>query len=149
MQFQVPQNIAMEDRIMGPLTAIQFGIVILGGGITFIIYTSTTIPAPLNLFGALFMGMLTVVLALGKYNDQPMYRFIRFILAFIASPKVRIWRKLGVEGNLVKEAPAVEKKQHSASKRITRQDIANLSSIIDSRGQIGTLPRVPAQQKPK
>lgn len=140
MQFQVPQNITMEDKIIGPLTAIQFGIVIVGGGIAFIVFTSTALPSPFNTIGGLFFALLTVVMAIGKFNDQPMYRFFRFIIAFILAPKTRVWRKVGAESRLVKETQVEDSKRRTSSKRVTRQDLANLSKIIDSRGQAGSLP---------
>ncbi len=146
MQFQVPQNITMEDKIIGPFTAIQFGIMIVGGGLAFVVFSSTSIPSPFNLAGGLFFGLITIVLAIGKFNDQPMYRFFRFILAFIASPKVRIWRKVGAEGTLVRETVVEQTKEHTSNKRVSRQDLANLSKIIDSRGLAGTLP--PARLQP-
>jgi len=143
MQFQVPQNIAMEDRIVGSLTPIQFGIVVLGGGFAFFVFTSTSIPSPFSQAGGLLLAFITLVMALGKYNDQPMYRFIRYIISFIVTPKVRIWHKSGSEAPIIRPNPNVtHKEQMHTVKNISREDIARLATVLDSRGTEGHSPKL-------
>ena len=159
MQFQVPQNITMEDRIIGPLTAIQFGIVVLGGGASFFVFQSRGIPSPLNAVIGLFLALLTVIMAIGKFNDQPLYRFTRFIVAFIFSPKVRVWHKGGGEEKvLVLPNPHNQNKQATrVVKNFSKHDIARLATVLDSRGTVGVAPKVttttesipPAQTPPR
>jgi len=151
MQFQVPQNIAMEDRIVGSLTPIQFGIVVLGGGFAFFVFTSTSLPSPINQAGGLLLAFFTLIMALGKYNDQPMYRFIRYIISFIFTPKIRIWHKSGFEAPLIRPNPnIVHKEQTHTVKNISREDIARLAVVLDSRGADGRKPKItiPAPTKP-
>jgi hypothetical protein len=148
MQFQVPQNIAMEDKIVGPLTAIQFGIVIVGGGFSFWLYSATWIPAPLNVIIGVFGALITAILALGKFNDQPMYRFIKYIFAFLGSPKTRIWRKSGPEQKLISTVKQEEQQvKQYGQKSVTRKDLARLAEVLDSRGQSGAVPN--ALQRPQ
>lgn len=148
MQFRVPQNIAMEDRIAGPLTAIQFGILVVGGLLSFLVFTSTSIPAPINkLIGGLF-GLLTVTLAVGKFNDQPMYRFFRFVIAFIISPKTRVWKKAGAEHQLIKQSVHRDTGPvHGQARKVSRDQIASLAAVLDSRGQYGMVPQQETQEK--
>jgi len=144
MQFQVPQNITMEDRIIGSLTPIQFAIVVLGGLASFIIFTNQSLPSPLNLILGGGLGIVTIIMALGKFNDQPMYRFFRHIVAFVMAPKVRVWHKKGgAEVRLVRPNPAAKQTQavHTV-KKVSRQDIAKLAVLLDSRGTIGAPPKV-------
>jgi hypothetical protein len=141
MQFPVPQNIAMEDRIIGPLTPIQFTITVVGGFISFFVFQSTFLPSFISHGLGILAAVLTVVLAVGKFNDQPMYRFIRAIVSFVTSPKIRIWHKAGMEPILVKPRPVEHKKEEkSLNKRVSKQDIAQLAAVLDSRGQSGVLP---------
>lgn len=138
MQFRVPQNIAMEDRIIGNLNPIQFTILSVGGGVSLLIFQSAVIPKPFStMLGALF-GIMTVLLSLGKFNDQPMYRFIRYIIQFIMTPKIRIWRKKGMQPVLIKPAPPEKKKEErKMHKNVSKADITNLALILDSRGKEG------------
>lgn len=148
MQFQVPQNIAMEDRIVGPLTAIQFAILVVGGFIAYFLFTLSGVPVFFSKIPGFGVGVLTVVLAIGKFNDQPMYRFFKYVLAFLVTPKTRIWHKTGAEIALIK--PTQQKEENSlhehASKHYTRADLAKLAQVVDSRGQSG---QVPVQIQPK
>lgn len=149
MQFRVPQNIAMEDRIAGPLTAIQFSILVVGGMVSFLVFTSLTIPNPLNkAFGAL-LGLITFTLAVGKFNDQPMYRFFRFIIAFVTRPRTRVWHKGGAEVQLIK--PNQHKQDDGprvSARQLSKAELASLANVLDSRGQQGMLPK-PAPKEVK
>jgi len=161
MQFQVPQNITMEDRIVGSLTPIQFTILVLGGMASFLIFTSEGIPQPVNQILGGSLGLFTVVMALGKFNDQPLYRFLKYIVGYIFTPKVRLWHKKGGgEVRLVKPNPSGMRQQsvHTV-KKVSHQDIARLATILDSRGSVGAPPKVevstevmpatPAQNQPE
>lgn len=140
MQFQVPQNVMMEDRILGPLTAIQFGIMVIGLMSAFLIFTSTGIPAPANQVVGIFIAILTVVMAVGKFNDQPMHRFIKYIILFIITPKVRVWHKEGIDPKLVKPNSLINSDgEIQKIKKVTKNDIARLSVILDSRGKNGVI----------
>jgi len=147
MQFQVPQNIAMEDRIIGPLTAIQFAILVLGGGAAFFLYTSPSIHSPFNAIIGGVLVILTIIMALGKFNDQPMFRFAKFILAFIVAPKTRIWHKAGTEPNLIRRSSHPDKNQHTRTvKHVSKDELSRLAQVIDSRGRTGTLPVQPPKK---
>jgi hypothetical protein len=147
MQFRVPQNIAMEDRVVGPLTAIQFGILVVGGLISFLIFTSTGPLNPLQQIIGGILGFATVVLAMGKFNGQPMYHFFRFIILFLFSPKMRVWRKTGQQPVLIKPS-AVDTKAllKPVSRIVTKTEIAGLAEVVDSRGQYGMLPKPPPKK---
>jgi hypothetical protein len=143
MQFQVPQNIMMEDRIVGPLTIIQFLIVVIGGGIAFFVLNQTSLPTIISRGGAGGIALLTVILAIGKFNDQPMYRFFKYILAYIFAPKTRVWHKNGGEVMLIKQSEHRKDESHlHAPKRVSSEDIAQLATVLDSRGRVGSTPRV-------
>lgn len=153
MQFRVPQNIQMEDKIIGPLTVIQFGICILGGGPAFLLITSTAIPSPINYLTGITVALITAFFALGKFNDQPMYRFFKFALAYIFRPKVRVWHKTGGDAPLIKASEHMEVKAKTRNAKIyTRADIEKLAAIIDTRGaaiQKGIVPpKSPSQKQP-
>lgn len=149
MQFQVPQNIAMEDRIVGPLTIMQFAIVVIGGGISFFFLNLGGLPGWMSKGIGGFFALLTILLAMGKFNDQPLYRFFRFLIAYVVTPKTRVWRKSGREVNLIKPSSQVVKGQvRTTSKNISKADVARLAVVLDSRGKAGVLPpQTPDQKK--
>ncbi|CAN5194602.1 hypothetical protein BH11PAT4_BH11PAT4_5980 [soil metagenome] len=151
MQFQVPQNITMEDRIVGPLTIIQFVIVVVGGGLAFFLFNLTALPNSVSRGGAGVIALITAIIAIGKFNDQPMYRFFKYILAYIVTPKTRVWHKNGGEVLLIsKSEHKDDASQLHAPKRVSQADIARLATVLDSRGAQGSIPSVVAPtSKPK
>ena len=94
MQFQVPQNIDLEDKIVGPLTLTQFLYILGGSLIDYIMYET---------FGANYFGLflligipvalLTLGLAFFKVQEQPLSRFIVVGLIYLTKPKLRLWRR--------------------------------------------------------
>lgn len=141
MQFKVPQNIAMEDRIVGNLTAIQFGILVIGGLAAFTAFGSTTLPSPINKGFGLMLAIFTVISALGKFNNQPMYRFYKSVIIFLMSPKIRVWHKVGAERVLIqKNTKKIAEENTFKAKSVTKKDIAQLAQILDTRGKTGSVP---------
>ena len=61
MRYKVPQNIDMQDRILGPLTMVQFIYAVVGGGFCYAIYMSP-IPKPYSFI--LIVPVALLVLAL-------------------------------------------------------------------------------------
>jgi hypothetical protein len=133
----------MEDRIVGPLTLIQFIIVVSGGGIAFFLFNQQGLPPLVTRGGAGFLALVTLLLALGKFNDQPMYRFFKYIIAFIFAPKTRVWHKSGGEVPLIKQSkPKNDENTLHAPKRISSEQIAQLATVLDSRGRVGSAPKL-------
>ena len=128
----------MEDKIAGPLTMIQFIIAVVGGGVAYLEFIILEPFAPFNLFVAGIFALITTVLALGYFNGQPMYKFFRFFIQFIVTPKTRVWHKGGGQVQLVRDAPKVQTNlEKSVTKRVSKDDIAHLAAILDSRGSAG------------
>ena len=138
MQFKVPQNISMEDKIAGPLTMIQFIIAVVGGGVSYLEFIILAPFKPFNLFVSGIFALVTIILALGYFNGQPMYKFFRFFILFIVTPKTRVWHKGGGQVQLVRATPKVSSKQEkSVTKHVSKDDIAHLAAVLDSRGSVG------------
>lgn len=92
MQYPVPQFTDVEDRIIGSLTAIQFGILFGVGVILFLIYTATKNVA-ITVLAVLFFGIPALGLAFIPYNGRPMYRMISRLIAFILSDKFLVFHR--------------------------------------------------------
>jgi len=92
MQFQVPQFIETEDKIIGPLTLKQFMYVAIGFGISFASYFF------LNLFLfialALFVNVITLSLAFVKINGIPLPQIATSAIGYFWKPKFYLWKKV-------------------------------------------------------
>ena len=92
MQFPVPQFTDVEDKIIGPLTLKQFGIVFLAGIIIFAGYSSTKSILVLVFLIVLF-GIPALAFAFVPFNGRPIYSTLGNLAKFLSSPKVLIFHK--------------------------------------------------------
>jgi hypothetical protein len=96
MQYKVPQNIDMEDKIVGPFTMKQFIYLLVCGSIIYGWWNylqSNYINFSLEFAIVAFpIGLLGFALALIKINDRPFEYFLLNVARFIASPKHRKWQ---------------------------------------------------------
>lgn len=93
MQFPVPQFTDVEDRIIGPLTIKQFGILFGAGTLVFLSYTISGKNILVGLFFLVFVGLPAIGLAFVKINGRPLYNNLLYFLEFILSPKFLVFHK--------------------------------------------------------
>ncbi|OGZ32113.1 MAG: hypothetical protein A3I88_01880 [Candidatus Portnoybacteria bacterium RIFCSPLOWO2_12_FULL_39_9] len=91
MQFNIPQFIEVEDKIIGPLTLKQFLFLAAGGAILFIAWFFLKLWAFLVL--AIPIGLIAVVLAFYRVNGRPFIAFIGSLIGYLTKPRLYIWRK--------------------------------------------------------
>ncbi|MCX6809184.1 MAG: PrgI family protein [Candidatus Berkelbacteria bacterium] len=95
MQYKVPQNIDMEDKIIGPFTMKQFVYLLIPGGIIYGWYSE--LAQNYDNFMVEFLvvaipvGIIGVCFALVKINDRPFEFFALSLIRFMISPKQRKW----------------------------------------------------------
>lgn len=106
MQYNVPQFVEVEDKIIGPLGLKQF-LLLLFGGLICALYWS--------IFGA---GLIFFVLAIptmgffaflafGKFNGRPFLANIPGMIGFFLIPKVRVFQRTGEKPLLLAKKKAV------------------------------------------
>jgi hypothetical protein len=86
MQFQVPQFIETEDKIIGPFTLRQFLYIAAATAIAFLLYL--VLAFWLWLIVALVIESAAFALALLKINGRPMTIFSAAAFSYIWSPRV-------------------------------------------------------------
>ena len=90
-QFVVPQFIDVEDKILGPITTRQFGIILVDLLLMFIVYKLADLALMLVINIPLLIA--GVVLAFVKVNGMPFHYFmLNAVQTFRRSPK-RVWNK--------------------------------------------------------
>ncbi|OHA59213.1 MAG: hypothetical protein A2607_00855 [Candidatus Vogelbacteria bacterium RIFOXYD1_FULL_42_15] len=91
MNFQVPQFIEIEDKVIGPLTFRQFIYLAGGGGLSFLFY------AWFGLYlGAVPIALIAVfalALAFYKINDRPFIYAVESFIRYAVSNKLYLWKK--------------------------------------------------------
>ena len=128
MQYQVPQFIEIEDKIIGPLTLKQFLWVLAGGVILFIIWTFTE----LGLFIVLGTPVAGLFLALAFYkiNGRSFIAFLGSAVGFYTKPKIYLWqRQKKIRKNIIDKTP--EKPKPIEQKIISPENIEKLANQLD------------------
>jgi hypothetical protein len=90
-QFQVPQFIDIEDKIIGPLTLKQF-LYLLGGGAVVIVARALFVPFLFYIISAFVLG-LSLALAFYKVNGIPFPKIIAAALSYFSKPRLYIWKQ--------------------------------------------------------
>lgn len=133
VRFKVPQNIDMQDKIIGPLTMIQFMYAVVGGGLCYGIFMSG-IPKTFSIMIIIPVVLFVAALIFLKINERPFLDFFLSIIEFSSLPRQRIWHHqnmpdLTVEIYQAKKAatgPVIQ------PKNITREEIADLARRLDN-----------------
>lgn len=135
MQFKVPQNIDMQDRIIGPLTLSQFFYLLFGAIIIYILFTHL-MPAGLGFIFfvlAVPVGAISFSLAFVKINDRPFSNFLISGLNFLLRPRQRVWHHF----EKAPSAQPVIKKQPEKGKAVPKKEldtvrVRELAKILDN-----------------
>jgi len=92
MQFNVPQFLDIEDKVIGPLTLKQFGWLAGAGAVIFLIYSMVPNFALFILLSIPVFGF-GMALAFLKINGRPFINILISFVAYMFKPKLFVWRK--------------------------------------------------------
>lgn len=134
-QYQVPQFITIEDKVIGPLTLKQFGFLGAGGVLIFILYP---LLVPLLFYPvAGLIGGLAASLAFLKVRQQPFPTVIRRAFLFFIRPRLYLWKK--EEAKQLPGAPADPAKKEVTVAAIPKMSASKLSDLawsLDIQGRV-------------
>ena len=135
-QFVVPQFIDVEDKILGPITVRQFIILLVIGGVDFLLYylldflLFLIIGLPVFLFGS--------TVAFVRVNGQPFHFYLLNLLQYARRPRVKFWdksrtdeelRALGREHAPPPSVTRVHKEPLSSSRLMTVSLVVNTGGV--------------------
>lgn len=131
----MPQNIDLEDKIVGPLTLTQFLYVLGGGLIDYILFQSLG-----QQYFTLFIicgapiALIALALAFLKIQDQPLSHFITAGLVYLTKPKLRIWKRLDNYQTILTAAPEPVKKEvvEDEGRHLDRSALEQLAYTLDT-----------------
>jgi len=134
-RYKVPQNIDMEDKIIGPLTMIQFVYLLVGGMAVYLMWTFFDIS--LFLITGIPILILTLAMAFLKVQDQPFPKFLASAILFLVKPKARVWAKDPNASHLsiVKKTASKPEEASPTQQGPSRGEIAQLASVLDTGGR--------------
>lgn len=131
-QYKVPQNLDMQDRIVGPLTMYQFLYLVIGFMVVYAIFRSGSIL--LFILVGLPIALLALALAFIKINDQPFLKFLLSLLGFLIKPKISIWHHGQGVARVEFNAQNPTENKKVSRKPLDREQLANIAARIDQGG---------------
>jgi hypothetical protein len=137
MQYRVPQNVDIEDKVIGPLSLRQFIFLLIGVAILLVLYF--VLIGPLRILFwlmVLVVGGITGVFTFARYGDQPFEVFALGALKTLTTPKERIWKREVEAMAPVEKAVAPKEKRVTKSLIEVRGDLSHLAEVIDSGGHV-------------
>ncbi len=132
MQFQVPQNIDLEDKIIGPMTLKQFLYILAGGMLDYACFMIFDVSAFVIL--ALPITAFFVAMAFAKVQDQPFPKFLQNLIIFLFVPKARIWSKESKPVRLISRKIQKPKEPALEPKTLPRGELEKIAQMLDNRG---------------
>lgn len=117
MQFQVPQFIEVEDKIIGPLTFKQF--VWIAGSASLGFVGIRALPAIIAYPLALALVAFGLALAFYRVNNRPFIILVQSFFFYIIGPKLYLWKKRAAvptttqeqekktETNIIEQMPSI------------------------------------------
>ncbi len=91
MNFQVPQFIETEDKIIGPLTLRQFFYIAAGGLISFFLFFF--LQPWLWIFITFFIAVIAISFAFIKINGRPLTTIFIAAIGFYWKPRMFLWER--------------------------------------------------------
>jgi hypothetical protein len=134
---KIPQNVYVEDRIIGPVTLRQIFLTLGGGGVSYAMFALVKQAGKLTLFtGLLSWSPLIIMAAFAfiKINGISLFRFSLLMAEKSGKPTVRYWQpRVGIsitpKNFIPKKAKIIDSFSHSQEEY---DEIANLSSVLDT-----------------
>lgn len=151
---KIPQNVYIEDRIVGPLTLRQLIITMAGGGFSYMIYGVATRAAGSANIVISIVSWIPLLVAFAfafiKVNDLSLMKLILLSFERFNNPPVRTWNPR--TGLIIKVSTATASKEEKAPvSRLAQAEalssnarIKELSTVLD-RG-IGTMEDMTADE---
>jgi hypothetical protein len=135
MQFKVPQNVDMQDRIIGPLTLSQFFYLLFGGVIIYILFGKLAV----NGYGFFFwilalpIGAFSFAMAFLKVQDRPFPMFFMAMIKYLTLPRARVWQHYSAPTPTQKK-PVAKKAVAPPKKQLDPIQVRELADILDTDG---------------
>jgi len=133
-QYQVPQFVEIEDRIIGPLTLKQFLYLAFAGALLFVFWFLFNFY--LWIIIAIPIAALAAAFAFLKINDRPFVYFFLSFIRYFTQPKLYIFSTIPKEISK-KTAPKEKPKEkteapRTAEAKITPSKLKELALNLDT-----------------
>jgi hypothetical protein len=143
---KIPQNVRVEDKIIGPFSLKQLLLVGFGGGFSYALYAMLNKSfgyVPLSAHALIWWpGILATAFALVRINDIPLSRYCLLVLESLSKPRIRHFQArqgltINIQTRLTKKEAKNALVTKGATGDVSLQDIRieDLSTLLDAEGK--------------
>jgi PrgI family protein len=135
---KIPQNVYIEDRIVGPLTLRQILTCAIGVGISYMLYISAQkTMGQVDLVTTVILWIpaaISVLFAFVRVNDLSLFRLLLLTLERFNKPKARVFEpRTGIVIHIRTSSPVDDKPAAPLAPQPRVQDeLTSLSQVLDS-----------------
>ncbi len=134
---KIPQNVYVEDRIIGPITLKHLLIMGIGAGISYAIFASAQKAGVTNLLilGACWTpALVAAAFAFFRINDLSLFNIILLSIEGFNKPSQRYWSSYpGISINLITSQHAKEIVEASAKAESNANKLADITRQLERR----------------
>jgi hypothetical protein len=141
LQYKIPQNVGLEDKIVGPFSLRQLIIVCVGTGVSYVLYLIMVGIYELNILEYLVIGLPALVsfaAALIRINNISFTKYVMLMIEFAIKPKKRMWDHHGiahlVNPDLSETISKKKEDENTGANQKQNVNLSDLSRILDSGG---------------
>lgn len=134
MQFPVPKDIDLEDKIIGPMTLRQFLYVLVGCSFAYGVLKKIGGPegnTQLAIMIALPIALFSIALAFVKVQERPLVDFMISLLTFFTRPRQRIWKRQDSVQDFTLDKNSQVAEVEVVKKKIKVSELTDLTKILD------------------
>jgi hypothetical protein len=133
---KIPQNVYVEDRIIGPVTLRQIMIILGGAGISYAIWAGMQSAGTVSVFQAGIAWTpcgIAVLFAFVKINGISLFRIVLLAIERVNKPSRRTWQpRVGIYVNFITKTPAKDNKDmRMKEEQKQNTEIEELSRVLD------------------
>lgn len=129
MEYQVPQFIEVEDKIVGPFTLKQF--IYLAGGAGLTIVSVVYLPIYLAILIVIPVVALALALAFYKMNGKPFIQVLEAGFGYYTRDKLFLWRHTDAVAPAARAPSQVPVAAVPSAPRLTRGKLSELAWSLD------------------
>jgi len=141
MRYKVPQNVQRADQILWFLTLRQLITIIIGGGISYVLFTSLNKQYELNQLEQIVLWIpaaIAVAFAFVKIKGIELTKFILLLVERLFRPAHRRWVNHGGDPfvsmtRAFTMKKAKKEKEIRVKEDVSSEKIKNLAKILDGR----------------
>ncbi len=136
LQYKIPQNVEIEDKIVGPFTLRRLIICGIGFGIAYIFYISLAKDYYAEIWAppVVFFSLLTVLIAFVEIRHISFTKWVLLMLESMINPNRRIWDKQESTQFLwatISPQPIKEKEEKKSIQEIQKESDKKLDNLSE------------------